>query len=204
MRKLTILRILLTLSLVGIVVSSPKSNTSGARKEAKDRFQPRGPIDGAQNPELIPDHVAYSILFRLLSKHHTDAENKSTRAYIRVMGLGKQNCKDCQSVGTDDADIDALIAIADEYEQRIGVLDRQASELRERGGLQPNPVIAKQLAYLEEQHEALINETIAALPARLSREAVDRVAKHVNERMKRKMKIVPGPLMPPDAQHIQH
>lgn len=201
MRRLTILLILITLGVFGLAANKPAKSTSEVRTALKDGEQPIGPIDGAENPELIPDHVAYSLLFRLISRHHTPAENKSTRAYVRGMGLGKQNCKDCQSIGAGDEDINTLIAVADEFERRVGALDIQASELRERGGSQPPPEIRNQLMGLQKQHEALVAETIASLPTRLSPEAMERVAKHVSERMKRKMKIVPGPVMPANMQH---
>lgn len=46
-----------------------------------------GTIDGAKNPELIPDHVAYSAIFRMLSNRHTKDEIDRVRAYVKQMGL---------------------------------------------------------------------------------------------------------------------
>src|SRR2546425_12698070 len=52
-----------------------------------------GTIDGAKNQELIPDHTAYSAIFRMLSDRHTKDETDRLRAYVQQMGLGKQHCR---------------------------------------------------------------------------------------------------------------
>lgn len=146
-------------------------------------------IDGAKNPEKIPDQVAYSALFRFIAAHQTPEEKNSIRAYIRQMGLGK------------DVDVDAVIAAADDFQQRIGTLDSRAAEIKDRhffkdsaGEFHPNGSIATpeehaQLKRLQQQKESIVNDIAASLSQRLSVEGTAKVHEHVTERIKRKIKI---------------
>jgi hypothetical protein len=61
----------------------PVAANPTAAPQEQNSPDPPGTIDGSKNPELIPDHVAYSILFRLLSDRNTDEEKARVRAYIR-------------------------------------------------------------------------------------------------------------------------
>lgn len=79
--------------------------------------QPSRIIDGAVHPELISDRVAYSLMFRLIANRRTPEEKGRIRAYLRHIGLG-------------DADIDGLIAAAEEFHQGVNPLDGQAKQSR--------------------------------------------------------------------------
>src|SRR5215216_5276565 len=54
---------------------------------------PTGTIDGATQPDMIPDRVAYSLLFRFLSGRNTEDEKNRARAYVRMIF----GCKDCRT-----------------------------------------------------------------------------------------------------------
>lgn len=104
MRRLTFL--LLTAAIVGsmcFAIGTSGSNNMGAVSRppiptASDQAQQDAPgiIKGADNPDSIPDHMAFSVIFRLLSNAQTDVEKQRARAYLRRLGLGVQACKDGQ------------------------------------------------------------------------------------------------------------
>lgn len=120
---------------------------------------PPGTIDGAVNPELIPDAIAYSMLFRLISDRQTEAERKSIQSYLAQAGI------------LVSSDRDSLIAVAEEYKQRVDASGPQNSEN-----------IASQL--------------ITTLPTRVSPVALASIRAHIANHVKRKIKIIPGPQMP--------
>src|SRR5207244_821799 len=68
----------------GSVEKIPATPVSTVHAAARQRPEI---IDGAANPELIPDRVAYSLLFRLIANRKTAEEKSHIRAYIRQIGL---------------------------------------------------------------------------------------------------------------------
>lgn len=158
-----------------------------------------GTIDGAKNPEKIPDHLAYAALFRMISNRHTEAEKNSIRCYVRQMGLGRQGiCPGCPaSVGSGDADIEAFIAAAEEFHQRVSIIDSEAAGIKDSTWPNPSLDVLAHLAQLQQQKEALAAEIAASLPAWLSAEAMQRVVKHINEHVKLRIKLIPEPATPP-------
>lgn len=201
------LLIVVALSAIGIVIGASSSITNKNTTitpqalAASTQQDPPGMIDGAKNPEKIPDQVAYSALFRFIAAHQTPEEKNSIRAYIRQIGIGKQACKNCPSTGAGNADIDALITAAEDFQQRIGALDSQAAEIKDRhffkdsaGEFHPNGSIATpeeraQLKRLQRRKESIVNDIAASLSQRLSVEGTAKIHEHVNERIKRKIKI---------------
>ena len=119
---------------------------------------PVNTIDGAKNPELIPDHVAYSAIFRMLSNRSTQDEVYRARAYVTQMGLGKQPCKVCPpGFGTADADVNGFLATAEEYYQRVRDIDKQVAEIKDQTW--PNPsaeVLAQLLCQRVDQRVAIL------------------------------------------------
>ncbi len=216
--KVKLLAVLLLAAVIGFIgmttarsessakVKKPSEKAANALLAPDNKVQPVQPvdddpyvIDGAKHPELIPDHVAYSLLFRLIANRKTDEEKGRIRAYIGEMGLGRPQCKTCPKVlaqdsgrGT-DADVDALIAAAEEYNQRVSVLDRQAKELKERGKAMSIPNVKGQLTALQKQKEALVTQIVNSLPSRLSAHGLEKVHRHINNRVKQKVKIRSAP-----------
>lgn len=198
MRSRLLVILLATIAVVGtlsIVIGASKSSSNNtvatppASTVVALKNNPPNTINGATNPELIPDHVAYSLLFRFLANRENEGDKKAIRAYIRQMGLGKKKCKDCEASETQDTDIDSLLAVAEEFNRRVAVLDRQAFNLRVNNQSPRSPQVMAQLADLQRQKEALVEEIIASLPQHLSVDAMKEMRNHINERVKRKIKM---------------
>jgi acetylornithine deacetylase/succinyl-diaminopimelate desuccinylase-like protein len=169
------------------VGAPPATSTAAALQEEQD---PPGIVNGAHNPDLIPDRVAYSLIFRLISEHQGEAEKENIRAYIRHLGLGKQGCKKCL-LPSEEADVDALIAAANEFKQRVGTLDTQAGELRSRHRENLPPTVKGQLTQLQRRKDAIVAEIVASLPKRLSANGHQRLRERVRERVKSRVKMAP-------------
>jgi len=146
---------------------------------AKPTKPPTSLIDGASNPQRIPDRVAYSLVFTMIASHRTEPEQNRIRAYIRQMGLS-------------DADSSALIAAAQEYALRVGVTDNQANTIIMRYHPAHPPLSSEDKNYLEKlnkQRKSIVNDVAASLSQRLSADGFVKVRQHINERVKRKTKI---------------
>jgi hypothetical protein len=188
---------------VGITkkIARTKQVVSKPNKTPQQQIPPDlpGTIEGAKTPELIPDHAAYSILFRFISNRETDVEKKRIRSYIRQIIFRCQNCgkpnKGNQQPESDNGDTEALIAIAEQYYQRVKILDQQADEIRGTGLSNLDKHAISQLTTLGTQKEKLALEVAASLPNHLSAAGVENVRRHINEYVKRRIKIVPQPTM---------
>jgi len=183
-----------------ISVGSGKSkNLKTAKKqipqEKRVKEDPPGTIQGKDNPALIPDNVAYSMLFRIISGPRSDDDKKRIRAYIRQTMAGSQNCDDCPAF--DNSDVDALLAVGDEFYQKVNVLDRQAKQIKDRNWPNPGSQVMVQLAQLQQQKETIVTELIQSLPDRLSVQGLRNLRQHISERMKRRMKMTPNTSVPP-------
>jgi hypothetical protein len=174
MRKLTLLTLLVAAGVIAIAAT-----TSGVFVIAKAPLsvhspaQPKHVIDGAVNPELIPDRQAYLMLFRLLANRHSEAERKSIWAYIDGMNLGGP---------------DKLLAVADDFERRIGELDSKAQQIHEQSASNLDAQAIAQLNSLQGQKEKIVDELIASLPNRLGADGAEKCRQHITERVKRRMK----------------
>ncbi len=156
MKRIQILLLAFVIGTIGLVLGatsrSERKITNSSRTTVTPQQQdPAGTVNGAEHPELIPDNAAYMMLFRLLSNRQSEVEKNSIRAYIRQMGLGKQwKCDDCPpSVGVGDADIEALLATADEFNRRVSILDAQAAEIKNAMRSDPTPEAIAQLRQLQ-------------------------------------------------------
>ena len=196
MRRLTVLLIVLAIAVVtlagglsqsttnkaeGVISTSKPQETTGTSED------PPGTIDGAKNPELIPDEVAYSLFFRFLSDRHSEEEKNSMRAYIKQSAL-------------DGVNVDALLAIGDEFKKKASVVDAQAKALRDTNPNQPDERAANAF---REHYKAISMELIASLPARLGANGAAKVREHIVRRVKSRVKIVPGPAMPSGAHSME-
>lgn len=164
-----------------------------------------GTINGAEHPELIPDHVAYAMLFRLIANREEESSQRSIRAYIRQIF----RCEDCEKTPgqgkaqSNNPDIDALLAVAQEHHERIGVLDRQAATLKGRSWPDPAPEVMAKLTELQTQNDALSAALANSLSHRLSAKGMGSLRQHIVERVKPNIKIVPGPQPPPGSDYYQ-
>ncbi|HEY0320464.1 MAG TPA: hypothetical protein VGC66_05780 [Pyrinomonadaceae bacterium] len=194
MNRLAIILLTIILGAVGMVIGASKNKRSAVNSKTIPAQQDAPDIiDGAKNPGMIPDRVAYALLLRLIANRQTEEEKGRIRAYIRQLGIGKPCCGQNPSLGTQETDIDALITLAEEFQQRVTVLDEMAKEIRDKNRLEQNAVTKEkfknQLKKLQKQKERIIDETIALLPARLSESGMKKVRQHVKERVKLNAKL---------------
>jgi hypothetical protein len=140
-----------------------------------------GTINGAETPSLIPDTVAYSLLFDLIANRQTEDEVNRIRSYVEQIGL-------------DETDGETLMAAAQEYYEQVSLLDAQASQINFRAHPQHLPLSAEEqdeLRQLELQREAVVNNVIASLSNNLSAGGAAQMRQHIDGRVKRKTKIFP-------------
>lgn len=188
---------------VNKVSQQATSGQSVDPQQLQQQVDPPGTINGAISPELIPDGVAYTLMFRVIGGRQTQAEKNSIRSYLRLAGLGCQTCFD-GSTTADDAEIDAVVAVADDFWQQTGVLDRQVMEIKDREWPNPSADVMTQLGELEAQNEAIVAQILASMPHRLSAATMVKLSRHVNERVKHKAKIYPEPSTFPGGPDWQH
>ncbi|SRR6266851_3652320 len=160
-------------------ITAPKDGTAQAATLLQD---PPGTIDGAITPELIPDDVAYSLFFNFLAGRGTEKEKNSLRAYMQQVQLG-------------DIDLEALISTSQEYQNALNNIDTQQSALA-RANHQDLRGIETQLNELQQRRLVLLNEKVQSLPNRLGKTGAANIQRHVMEYIKRKVKIIPGPMTP--------
>lgn len=165
-----------------------KSVPAGGKqlKQREQRPDPPGTINGAVNPELIPDRTAYVLLLRFLAGRHTEEEKISMKYYLR---------RDRPNLS--DEDIDSLLVAADEFVARVSVLDRQAKEIKDRHWPNPPAHVMATLRQMQSQKELIADQVISSLPGRLSDRGRSHVRAFVNERVKPRTKITEPAQSPP-------
>lgn len=158
-------------------LSPPQTTTAPAPAPQPD---PPGTIDGAKNPELIPDGEAYQVVFLALAEHEnaTDAEKARFHAKIAAAGLGND-------------DEQALFTVLAAFRKQMEAVRAEVSGIMARDPFpQPASVDYQELLQLTNQHKAVFAEAMSFLPARLSAEGVAELDAYV-KREKRGMKYVP-------------
>ncbi len=145
-----------------------------------NKTDPPGTIDGAKNPELIPDEVAWKMLFLAMAELITATDEQKARARGKL----------AQALLPDD-DTDAFILLMGQFHEGITAMDSERLQIRARN---PFPDAAStdysRLVELARQRKQLIADTINALPARLSEEGMKNLQSHL-QRQKRGMKYLP-------------
>ncbi len=146
---------------------------------------PPGTIDGAKNPELIPDHVAYRMIVLAVAEpaDATDEQKERARAKINAIGFSE-----------DDAA--SFLTLLGDFQTQAEAVDRQVAEVLVRAPI-PHPASTdhRQLVDLGKQRDQLLNDTVAAFPARLSEDGLVKLQAFLAQ-AKKGMKIVPDPPMP--------
>jgi hypothetical protein len=153
------------------------STTASQPQPPPPQPDPPGTIDGAKNPELIPDEVAFRLVFLGLAEREeaTEAENARFRAKIASAGL-------------DEEDTEALFRVLANFHKQLDELNAKAQEIRSR-----NPIIQagtpdyEQLVELSKQRDPVYAEAMSAVPARLSLMGMDKFHAYV-QKEKRRMK----------------
>ena len=217
MRRLIIVVLIsmLTVGIASVVVVMSKSSSAATKPSVIDgatleSSQDRpGTINGLSNPELIPDRAAYLILFRLIANRRTPEERNRVESYIR--GMLNIGCKSCGALREserilnteqggrtseqEEADINAVFATMEEFNQQIELLDNQARDTKERRRSDPQALL--RLTALQTQKNILVEDKFEALVRRLSPVSRSRLQSFINERLKQKIKIIPTQRVPP-------
>ena len=143
---------------------------------------PPGTIDGAKNPELIPDTVAYRLLFLAIAEPENATEEQKARA------RGKMS-----PAGLSESDAEAFLLLLVQFDHGMTAINAQISKIRDRNPLALSPLSAdgQQVIQLTSQSNQLVSDTIAALPERLSPEGLIQLQDFL-QLAKRGMKIIPG------------
>lgn len=209
--KVKLLTALLAVAVVGAAISS--SATFGARggAAAAAAAAPAAPpppapalnpalrtpevlIDGSKNPDKISDRAAYSLLLRFLSGRKTEDEKRRARSYLKMV-FSCSDCQDQAALESHEAEIDAVLAAAGEFEKRVAEIDSQAKAIKERAGAQVSDDDKIRLGGLQKRKEALVDEVTASLHGRLGQKGSQKLRGFVKEHMKPKMKVT----LPPAA-----
>lgn len=146
--------------------------------------------DNPTNPNDIPDRLAYTLFFRFLANPTQENENlRRVRSYLGQKGLSRRNGENCPARPTDEADINALLTIATRFQQRVGILDQRAAQLRRQNRINPNAAVATQLAQLQRQKETIVDEIISSLPGLLGNDAANELQRFVRDHVKKQIQL---------------
>lgn len=156
---------------------------------------PTGTIDGSTQPDMIPDRVAYSLLFRFLSGRNTEDEKNRARSYVRLMF----GCRDCgkqketpEQKAAAQAEVEAFLSIASDFDKQVAVLDRQAREIKGPAGAKLDKEARTKLGHLKKQKDTLVDSLVASLPSRLGASGVAKLRRYMKEDFKQKVKMGPA------------
>src|SRR5262245_18762888 len=129
---------------------------------------PPGTINGANNPELIPDHIAWSVILGVIARQDTSEKKTKIRPYIRALRLGAKGGQGNQDATNAEDDMDKLLGVAGEYETERKALDASAGfPLPSSSSLSAQDITAKAES-LKAQKEQLTNTKVAHLSQNLT------------------------------------
>jgi hypothetical protein len=199
MRKLTILFLLIVIGVVSITTALPSNAAFPLKRSSHESYMANIPqqqshpfadaMDGSANPFLIKDYVAYDLFFRSL----VFGPEESNLADSRLQALAKE-------LKLTDAEVTALRAVAEEFTQQVGVLDRQVAQIKDKHLPNLSSQDVDRLVNLQAQKEATINSTIEALPAQIGPKGAAKIRVHINKSFMRKIRSV----KPSDDLHLNH
>jgi hypothetical protein len=154
--------------------------TGGAQGQAAGS-DPPDTIDGAKHPELIPDDVAYRLIFLAVAEPEGAPAARIALARAKIAPA---------RLSEDDAE--AFLALLAAFRKQFDALNAQERDLLRRNfAVHPLSTIAEQLGGIRAQRAKLFADTIAALPARLSDEGMAKLDAHL-QKEKHGMKMFPS------------
>jgi hypothetical protein len=188
MRPARLLIIFLALLAAVLFLVNGNPRTSRAQTDAPaaqeqpvvTKPDPPGIIDGAKNPELIPDETAWRLLFLAVAEpeNATPEQIERARAKIAPAELSEE-------------DTVAFLSLLTQFRKQSDALEAQLVEIYVKSPFpHPDSIAFKQLVELDKRRDQLFANTTAALPARLSPEGVEKLYTYLQE-AKRGMKIIP-------------
>jgi hypothetical protein len=162
-----------------------RAQTAGTSQTAVPPSDPPGTIDGAKNPELIPDDVALRMIILAVAEP-ADAPPEAqarARAKLNAMALSEE-------------DATAFLSLLEGFRAQADPIGKQAADIWARSAFpSPGSTDYGQLSNLGKQRQQLIAGTVAALPSRLSKEGQKKLAAFLLQ-AKRGMKVFPEMPMP--------
>lgn len=160
----------------------------GRHPHLKGEILPAGTINGQQNPEAIPELVAYGLLFRTLQSLSQDPENaKAYESYLRMMKL--------DSVDQDGrgSELALFRRVVDRYTTQMWQVDFEVIRLknvwRTSGGGQRDAHIEGQIRVLEARKQAILSTITADLPRDLGVRGTEKVRTFMLSRVRRHAKL---------------
>jgi hypothetical protein len=177
----------LTAAGVGIPFTTPMlPGHSHALRAAQQSIAPRpdppGTIDGAKNPELIPDQLAYKMMLMALSvpPNATDQQKRRQQARLERIHLSADDAK-------------ALLGLAAQFREGKSSIDTQVSEIHKRNFMpHPDSTDWEGLKGLRSREIQLLLDTTARIPQLLTERGVSNVSADLLN-VKRHIKIFPEP-----------
>jgi hypothetical protein len=148
-----------------------------------------GTVSGQNDPQAIPDHVAFELFLRsLIPNSETDErELRRVKLYARDAGI-------------EEGGEFWLLNAAREFGRQIGELDKQATVIKDRNWPKPSDAAMNQLIQLEARRVALVKSFMESFHTRmglipeLAVAHSEKVKRYVNEVVKRKVKLTPSEL----------
>jgi hypothetical protein len=125
-------------------------------------------VDGSKTPDAVPSQLAFRHFVSVIatSAFAADAETKRRDAYLSLL------------VGLSSPDRDALRAAVAGVQEQLSAAERGESSSTEDGGVRPAEARAR-----------VLDEAVARVRSMMSAEGVAVVQKHVDEHVRRRIKI---------------
>ncbi len=133
--------------------------------------------DGAVNPAIIPDLVAYEFLFTSTANmtNMTDLERSRGQMLAGKLGLNANSTARLQVIGR-------------EFMVNIKNIDAEAQGLKSNFSLNPPSIVVSRLAELQKQKEAFLRQAIDSLQTQLGSEEKEKLNARLLE-IKKKVKV---------------
>lgn len=160
--------------------SAQTQTSGGAQPVVAPQPDPPGTIDGAKNPELIPDDTAYRLVFLAFSEPEdaTDAQKARFRAKLTAAGL-------------DEDDTEAFRLILGHMQTQLDDVRAQEDAVLAANPMpHPDSTGATKLTELSRQRDSYVAEAMSALPGRLSADGLGKFHDFILTQ-KRGMKLLP-------------
>ena len=189
---------MLTASFVLFGMSIVKSNPKHIVGSLQQKPDPPGTINGATNPELVSDRIAWSVVLGVIARQKTPEQKKRIRAYIRMLGVGRAKGQESPGASAPDpeADIDKLIGVAQEYETERNALDASAGfTAASHVSLSAQERTAR-VGNLKKQKEQLVAKKVAHLSQNLTPAGYLALVSSL-DKVKHGIKIITYDSMPP-------
>ncbi|MDQ3252858.1 MAG: hypothetical protein M3R15_02950 [Acidobacteriota bacterium] len=188
MRKLTILTIVITITIIGIVFALSNVKATNKSRQETPRI-----TKGEDNPGAIPDHAAQEAFLRSLTATSDDEVGQRRARAFAKQALGE---------GAEDSQVEALLSAAQHFVERTATLDQQVKEIKDVHWPRPSSAVMAQLAEMQRQKEANVREALTLFTEGVKAESKDKVHKHITERVKRNITTATPTL--PDHPNHQH